>query len=110
MRSMTNLIICSALLLSACTQPPRPQTLVWGVNGSASRLEGYNMHDDYGADGVLIAGAQKKIKPLPNGILDLNGAVCFLPTKPDDALGDQGIKGVKIWISDSRAWAKDHCE
>lgn len=80
--------------------------MAWGVNGSAQRLEGYNVKKDYDENGARKPDATLKLKELPNGLLDLNGAVCFLP--PSE--GDEGIKGVKTWIADARDWAREHCK
>ena len=110
MRLTTLLSICSAITLGACTSVQRPNSYAWGVNGAASRLEGYNVRTDYNSDGTRKSGAVKQIKSLPNGLKDLNGAICFLPPKPNDQLGDEGIKGMKIWLGDLRDWAKEHCQ
>jgi len=106
MRSTTNLVICSSLLLCSCASVQRPNAYAWGVNGKAEQIEGYNVKTDYDDNGVRLPDAKKVIHPLPNGLRDLNGAICFLP--PRD--GDDGIKGMKVWLSDSRKWAQQHCK
>ena len=91
--------------ISGCAGVPRPNTMAYGVNGAAKQLEGYNIRDDYDENGVRKPGAVLKIKPLPHGLLDLNGAVCFLPPSPSD----EGTKGLKKWIGDARDWTREHC-
>lgn len=95
-----------SLLLVGCAGVERPDTFAWGVNGAVPQLEGYNIKRDYDNNGVRKPDARKTIKPLPFGIRSLNGAICFLPPNP----GDEGTRGLKKWLGDSRDWMKEHCQ
>jgi hypothetical protein len=106
-RLMMSLSICS-LLLCSCASVNRPNSMAWGVNGAERQLEGFNIRDDYDDNGVRKPDAEAKIKQLPHGLSDLNGAICFLPPSPDGS--DEGIRGLKKWIGDARDWAKSHCQ
>lgn len=121
MRSTMNFLICSLLLCGCgCASVQRPDSYAWGVNGSASRLEGLNLKKDYDDNGNVKPNAKKQFVNLPHGLTDLNGAILFMPPKwcdPNDHtkglcddLKDEGIFGVKAYLGDVRDWMKNHCK
>jgi hypothetical protein len=108
MRSTTLLSIFSIVILGACVSVQRPNAIVYGVNGGANppRLEGFNVKTDYDSNGARKPDAELKYRALPNGIKSMNGAICFMPPLGED----EGIKGIKRWLTETRLWAKEHCQ
>jgi hypothetical protein len=102
-------LISSLVLCFGCASVQRPNSFIWGVNGSASRLEGYNIKTDYDENGVRRPGAKPVLRSL-NGLRDLNGALLILPAKTNDPLKDEGTRGVKRWFQDMRDYSKEHCQ
>jgi hypothetical protein len=100
---MTSFAIFS---LVGCASEQRPNSYACGVNGAKARLECFNIKTDYDDNGVRKPDAQALIVPLPAGLLNLNGAICFLPPKGHD----EGIRGLKRWLGDVRDYAKEHCQ
>lgn len=88
------------ILLVGCAGVQRPDADICGVNASASKLHCYNLKKDYSNDGTLLANSVAKDKPI-SSLQDLNAGIYFSPTD---------VEKVKVWISDMRAWAKDHCK
>lgn len=116
MLSTTNSVIFKLLLAAACflleagcASVERPYSYVWGINGSASQREGYNIKTDYDSEGVRLPNAKSVLRPL-GSLRELNGAVCFLPAKANDPLKDEGIRGLKAWLGNLRDWSKEHCQ
>lgn len=102
---LTILLSISSLALMACHTVERPNSMVYGVNGAAARLEGYNIKSDYDENGIRKPEAELKLRALPEGLRSMNGAICFLPPNGED----EGTAGVKRWLAELRLWGKDHC-
>lgn len=117
-----SLIIFSLFFMTGCMNgPKRPHSLVYGINGAkhtdATKCPGqtacgFYVDDDFDSNGDRYANAEPKLKDLPNGLADLNGAICFLPVKnpATNPFKDEGVKGMKVWLGRSREWGKDHCK
>jgi hypothetical protein len=94
------IIILVLMLLSGCATVKRPDALICGVNAKGMKLRCYNIKLDFNDDGTRKPGAipsDIKIK----SVHDLNGGIYFSP-------GD--FEKLKVWLSDMREYAKEHCQ
>lgn len=118
---MMSFVIFSLFLTGCMNGPKRPHTILFGINGTSHTSEvkcpgqtacGYYMDDDYDSNGDRKTDAEPKLKPLPNGMRDLNGAICTFPVKDPshDPNKDDGTKGLKVYLGRAREWGKDHCK
>lgn len=101
---MRLMILFLTFSLCSCIQVQRPNSYVWGINGVSKTRRGYNVRTDYDDSGIRKPGATPVTQA--TSLTDLNGALCFLPQSKND----DGINGIKIWLGDSRNWAKEHCK